>query len=314
MQLKIQNKKAPSLILLQQYFTVPFKLLQKVSYKVSTSDSPHLFFRLTPISLSSLLFHWNYSYQGVLTVPIFLNSIVNTELSYQLYDYTVSPHFETFSTWLLEHSFLHCLLLLCLLCVLTLFLTAKHWSALKLSSHPSSLYYLNTEVKLKKYGDYGLSKCIPNSTNGKIIITRHQGRRKGEEKRVLPPFIIGSLKNYSNNIFSYFLKILSILSNLWYTHVLIFSHRLLFLLFNLSKLKKNSVINTLGTLHSALAIINLWSISFHRYSQFTQCIFFFFLRPIPRITLPRNIAVAHCKTWPQIPFGMIYTLLTLPCG
>ena len=206
MQLKIQNKKAPSLILLQQYFTVPFKLLQKVSYKVSTSDSPHLLFRLTPISLSSLLFHWNYSYQGVLTVPIFLNSIVNTELSYQLYDYTVSPHFETFSTWLLEHSFLHCLLLLCLLCVLILFLTAKHWSALKLSSHPSSLYYLNTEVKLKKYGDYGLSKCIPNSTNGKIIITRHQGRRKGEEKWVLPPFIIWSLKNYSNNIFSYFLN------------------------------------------------------------------------------------------------------------
>ena len=141
--------------------------------------------RLTPVSLSSLLFHWNYSYQGVLTVLIFLNSIVNTELSLStVWLHCFSTFWNTFSTWLLEHSFLHCLLLLCLLCVLPLFLTAKHWSAFKLSSHPSSLrYYLNTEVKLKTYGDYVLSNCIPNSTNGKIIITRHQGRREGEVRR-----------------------------------------------------------------------------------------------------------------------------------
>ena len=53
------NKKTPPSILLQQYFTVPFKLntKKKVSYNVSTSGSPHLLVRLTPISLLSLLLH-----------------------------------------------------------------------------------------------------------------------------------------------------------------------------------------------------------------------------------------------------------------
>lgn len=45
--------------------------------------------------------------------------------------------------------------------------------------------------------------------------------------------------------------------------------------------------------HPALAIINLWSISFHLYSPFTQWIF---LRPTPEIILPvKHFSICLCQ-------------------